>query len=189
MIGSGAASPVTAAAASLLREHPESYPSVARRLQDAERLIDSVIGGTSMGRQLPDGAPIRIRLCRRAVYDRGEIVAFWNGRQVTVHRVLFCGRSGRRRGVVITRGDAYLFPDLPFDVASAWGVVTAVETECGWHAPDALPRRPLAARAVARIAEALVTTLCRIDLAFARRSLRLLYFVGRTAARPLRGAH
>jgi len=178
-------SSATTAAAALLREHPDQIESVARRLQDAERLLDSVIGGNSMGRQLPDGAPIRIQLCRREFYEPGEIVAFWNGRQVTVHRVLFCGRTGRLRNIVITRGDAYLFPDLPFDVSSVWGIVIGVQTERGWHPPDEPPRLSLASRALARIGLAIATALCRVDLALARRSLAMAYFAFYAAAGPL----
>jgi len=177
-----------AAATTFLRDHPERVRSVARRLQDSERLLESVVGGSSMGRQLPDGAPIRIQLSRRETYERGEIVAFWNDRQIVVHRVLFCGRAGRRRGILITRGDAYLFPDLPIDLASVLGTVVAVRTERGWNPPGALPHRGLVERAVARTGQAMASALCRVDLAFARRGLRGLYFCGRTATAMLRRA-
>jgi hypothetical protein len=174
-----------AALASFLRDHPERTLSVAERLKHSGRLLDSVVGGRSMADQLLDGAPIRIQLSARTDFEPGEIVAFWNGRQVTVHRVLFCGRRGRRRGVVITCADAYLCPDLPFDVSAVLGPVVAVRTERGWSAPGALPRRPLAQRAIARAWQALASALCAIDLTFARRSLAFLYFCGRTAIRPV----
>ncbi len=177
------------AAATFLRDHPERIRSLARRLQDAERLLDSVVGGRSMGDQLPDGAPVRIQLARREVYERGEIVAFWSGGRVNVHRVLFCGRGGRRRGVVITRGDAFLCPDLPFDVSSVLGTVVAVRTGRGWNPPEALPRRALAGRAVARSWQAIASALCWADLALARRGLGWLYSCGRAAIAPLRRAH
>jgi len=175
-----------AALASFLRDHPERTLTVAERLKHSGRLLDSVVGGRSMADQLPDGVPIRIQLSARTDFAPGEIVAFWSGRQVTVHRVLFCGRRGRRRGVVITRGDAYLCPDIPFDVSSVLGPVVAVRTEQGWTAPGPLPARPRVARAIARAWQAVASALCAIDLEFARRSLAFGYFCGRTVTRPLR---
>jgi hypothetical protein len=169
-----------AALATFLREHPERTLSVAVRLKHSGRLLDSTVGGRSMGDTLPDGAPIRIQLSAREEFARGEVVAFWNGRQVTVHRVLFCGRRGRRRGVVVTRGDAYLCPDLPFHVSVVLGPVVAVRTARGWHEPDVAPRRTLAQRAVAGAWEEAASALCWLDVALARRGLAALYFLGRT---------
>lgn len=168
-----------AALASFLREHPERTLTVAERLKHSGRLLDSTVGGRSMGATLPDGAPIRIQLTAREEFARGEVVAFWNGRQVTVHRVLFCRTRGRRRGAIVTRGDAYLCPDLPFHVSAVLGPVVAVETARGWHAPDALPDRPLAQRMIARAWEAVASALCRLDVSLARRGLAALYFCGR----------
>lgn len=178
-----------AAVATFLRDHPERIRAVARRLQGSERLLDSVVFGRSMGRQLPEGAPVRVQLSRREVYERGEVVAFQIGARVIAHRVLFCGTGGRRRGIVITRGDARLTPDLPFHVTSVLGAVVAVRTERGWNPPEALPRRPLVERAIARTWQAVASALCLLGLSFARRSLGWLYFAGRTAFRPLRRAH
>ena len=174
-----------AALASFLREHPERTLTVAERLKHSGRLLDSTVGGRSMGATLPDGAPIRIQLSAREEFARDEVVAFWNGRQVTVHRVLYCGQRGRRRGVMITRGDAYLSPDLPFRVSSVLGPVVSVRTAHGWHAPDALPSRPLAQRAVARAWERVAAVLCWLDVSFARRGLAALYLCGRAARRML----
>jgi hypothetical protein len=171
-----------------LREHPEQIRAVARSLQAAERLLESRVGGDCMGRQLPDGARIRIQLARRPHWQRGEIVAYLNGERVTVHRVLFCGRSGHRRGIVITRGDERVFPDLPFEVSAVLGSVVAVETPQGWTAPAALPRRPLVRRLAGGVLFAFVALLAAIDLSLARRCLAALYLTGSALVRPLRPA-
>lgn len=176
-----------AAVAAFLRDHPERVRSVARQLQDSERLFESCITGHSMGRQLPAGAPVRIQLSRREHYVPGEVVAFQNGARLIAHRVLFCGTAGRRRGIVITRGDALLTPDLPFHVSAILGAVVAVQTQRGWGPPAALPRRALVERSLARGWQAFASGLCLPGLAFARRSLGWLYFAGRTAQRALGG--
>jgi hypothetical protein len=172
-----------AAVAAFLHDHPERIRSVAGRLQDAERLFESRITGSSMGRQLPEGAPVRIQLCRRESCEPGEVVAFQVGARVIAHRVIFCGTAGRRRGVVITRGDARLFPDLPFHVSSVLGAVVAVQTERGWIPPEPAPDGPLGRRAIAWIGQELAWILCWLGLGAARRGLRSLYFAGRTVAR------
>lgn len=175
-----ASADAVAAAATFLRDHPERIRSVASGLKGSERILDSVVGGHSMGRQLPDGAPIRIQLCRREAYARGEIVAFLTDRHVAVHRVLFCGQRGRRQGILITRGDAHLYPDLPIHISSVLGSVVAVRAEGGWSPPAAPPRRPLPERVLARAWLAVASALCLVDLDFARRGLGFLFFLGRT---------
>jgi hypothetical protein len=181
-IGPPSTDAVTAVAA-FLQDHPERIRSVARRLQDAERLFESRVAGSSMGRQLPEGAPVRIQLCRREAYEPGTVVAYQVGARVIAHRVVSCGTVGRRRGVVIARGDARLFPDLPFDVSSVLGAVVAVQTERGWNPPESAPDGPLAQRAIARTWQAVAWILCGFGLRFARRTLGFLHFAGRTAAR------
>jgi hypothetical protein len=178
-----------AAAAAFLRDHPDRIRSVASGLKDSERSLDSVVSGSSMGRQLPDGAPIRIQLCRRESYQPGEIVAYLTDRHVAVHRVQTFHQRGRRRGILITRGDAHLFPDLPIHVSCVLGRVVAVRTERGWEPPAAPPRRAFAQRALARSWLAIASALCFAGLDLSRRSLGFLYFSGRTALRPLRRAH
>lgn len=183
-----ASADAVAAVATFLREHPDRIRAVARGLQGSQRLLDSVVSGRSMGRQLPEGAPVRVQLSRREVYRRGEVVAFQIGARVIAHRVLFCGTRGRRQGILITCGDARLSPDLPFHVSSVLGAVVAVRTERGWNPPEALPRRPLVERAIARTWQTVASSLCLFGLDFGRRSLGWLYFAGRTASRPLRRA-
>jgi hypothetical protein len=187
-VASPARSDAIAAAAAFLRDHPERIRSVASGLKGSQRSLDSVVSGDSMGRQLPDGAPIRIQLCQREWYEPGEIVAFLTDRHVAVHRVHFCGQRGRRRGILITRGDAHLHPDLPIHVSSVLGRVEAVRTERGWGPPAAPPRGPFAQRALARAWLAIASALCLVGLGFARRSLNLLYFSGRTLLRLSSGA-
>jgi hypothetical protein len=176
-----ASAEAVAAAAAFLRDHPARIRAVARGLKGSERSLDSVVSGHSMGSQLPDGAPIRIQLCQRDVYEPGEVVAFLTDRQVAVHRVHFCGRRGRRRGMLITRGDAHLYPDLPIHVSSVLGTVVAVRTERGWCPPAVPPLRPLPQRALARVWLTVASALCLTDLDFARRSLGFLFFCGRSA--------
>jgi hypothetical protein len=176
-----ASADAVAAAAAFLRDHPARIRAVAKGLKGSERSLDSVVSGHSMGSQLPDGAPIRIQLWRRERYEPGEIVAFLTDRQVAVHRVQFCGVRGRRRGILITRGDAHLYPDLPIHVSRVLGTVAAVRTELGWSPPAAPPRRPLPQRALARAWLAVASALCLVGLDFARRSLGFLFFSGRTA--------
>ena len=144
---------------------------VPMTLQGSERLLESVVSGRSMGRHLPEGSSVRVQFSRREVYQPGEVVAFQMGARVIAHRVLFCGTGGRRRGIVITRGDARLTPDLPFHISSVLGAVAAVRTEPGWNPPEALPRRPLVERAIAFSWQAAASALCLLGLGFGRRSL------------------
>lgn len=101
-----------------------------------------------MGRGLPPMSRIRIALIDRAQYEVGEVVAFLDGNQVIVHRVVHRGRFGAAAGYLLTRGDATLVPDPPVSHERILGPVTEVWVVGNWGPPRAAPRRSLRARMV-----------------------------------------
>lgn len=136
----------------MLGADPARLVALAGRLRGPDRSVESTVRGMSMGRCLPPGSRIRIELTKRARYAVGEIVAFLDGRQVIVHRVVHSGLAEAGSGQVLTRGDVVLVPDPPVDLARILGPVTAVWREGGWAAVNGAPRRGRRARIVAQLA-------------------------------------
>ena len=172
--------------AELLRDRPERILSIAAPLQRAERILESTVQGDSMGRSLPAGASIRIRLCRREAYAPGEIVAFLNGAHLTVHRMLTCATAGRRKGMFLTRGDGRLHPDPPVRIDAVLGVVIAVRSGSGWGAPPPPERQRWLRRLSSTAIEKVAVAVWFLD---PRRSSRILngFYTGvMAAARPFR---
>jgi hypothetical protein len=156
-------------------DRPDRILAVAGPFQREGRVVQSRVKGPSMGKTLPDGAQILIGLCRRERYAPGSIVAFVGPQKITVHRVAFCGRSGRGKGVLVTRGDASLLPDPPLDVGSVLGEVIGVQADGRWKAPAPCERRPALHRFVARTLELWIAGLCRLSLPFARWAVTTAY--------------
>ena len=172
--------------AGLLEGRPERILSIAAPLQRAGRIIESTVRGDSMGRSLPPGASIRIRLCRREAYAPGEIVAFLNGAHLTVHRLLSCGTEGRRKGMFLARGDARLLPDPPARTDSVLGVVIAVRSGSGWGAPPPLERQRWLRRLSSTAMEKVAFAICLLAPERSSRILNRLYAGIMAAARRFR---
>jgi hypothetical protein len=156
-------------------DRPDRILAVAAQFQKEGRVIQSRVVGPSMGSCLPDGAPILIAPRQREDCEAGTIIAFVGNRKVIVHRVVFCGRRGRARGILVTRGDASRLPDPPIEIGSVLGEVIAVQSEAGWAAPAAGARRPAHDRFVARSLELCIVALCRISPRFARWLVTTVY--------------
>jgi len=137
-----------------------------------------------MGRGLPPMSRIRIALIHRAQYEIGEVVAFLDGHQVIVHRVVHRGRFGAAAGHLLTRGDATLVPDPPVSRERILGPVTEVWVAGDWGPPRAAPRRSLRARVVSSI---LLGAAIGMMTASPRVTGALLVFLAR-AARDIRRA-
>lgn len=156
-------------------DRPDRILAVAERFQKEGRVIQSRVKGPSMGSCLPDGAPILIGLRQCEAYPPGSIVAFVGAQKVTVHRVVFCGRRGRARGILVTRGDASRLPDPPIEIGCVLGEVIAVQSEGGWVAPVAGARRAAHDRFVARSLELCVVGLARTSPRFAQWLVTTVY--------------
>ena len=156
-------------------DRPDRILAVAEPFQKEGRVVQSRVKGPSMGSSLPDGAPILIGLCRREAYAPGSIVAFVGPQKITVHRVAFCGRTGRRKGALVTRGDAALLPDPPLEVGSVLGLVIGVQRDGRWVEPSPCEPRSALRRLTAHTLELAVANLCRVSLPFARSVVTTAY--------------
>jgi hypothetical protein len=139
---------LTEAVGSFFRHDPGRLLAMAARLRGPGRVVDSTVRGDSMGRTIPAGSRIRIALVPEAHPRVGEVVAFLEGTQVVVHRVVHRGAFGPGRGYLLTRGDASLVPDLPLPERRILGPVTVAGDGDHWPAPGPRPRRSLQARLV-----------------------------------------
>jgi hypothetical protein len=167
-----------------MRADPARVVALASSLRAPDRLLESTVEGTSMGRSLPPKSRIRIALIRRERYETGEVVAFLDANSTIVHRVVHRGRFGAAAGYILTRGDATLVPDPPVNHQRILGPVTGIWVDGHWAHPCAAPNRSLRARMVISIAtHAAAWTM----VASPRATRALLMFLAR-AARDIRRA-
>jgi len=168
----------------LIQADPARLVVLASSLRAPHRLLESTVEGASMGRGLPSKSRIRIALIHRAQYEIGEVVAFLDGNQVIVHRVVHRGRFGAAAGHLLTRGDATLVPDPPVSHERILGPVTEVCVNGRWASPETALRRSLRARTVSSIVLLAATWMM---IASPRATGTLLVFLAR-AARDIRRA-
>jgi hypothetical protein len=168
----------------LMRADPARLVAVASSLRAPDRLLESTVEGTSMGRSLPPKSRIRIALIRRERYETGEVVAFLDNNVTIVHRVVHLGRFGAAAGYLLTRGDATLVPDPPVTHERILGPVTGAWVDGRWTPPCAPPSRSLRARMVSSIATHAAAWMM---VASPRATRALLIFLAR-AARDVRRA-
>jgi hypothetical protein len=162
---------------------PDRIRSVAAQLQQSGRVIESRVEGSCMGRCLPDRSSIRIRLCREESFAPGQIVAFLNETRLTVHRVHFSGSRGRRKGMLVTRGDARAFPDPPLAADSVLGVVVGVESEGRWIDPPPAESLPWHKRALSWASIRVIAAFGLAGVGFARAAtIRSYTLLGRVRA-------
>lgn len=167
-----------------MRADPARLVALASSLRAPDRLLESTVEGTSMGRGLPPKSRIRIALIRRERYETGEVVAFLDNNLTVVHRVIHRGRFGAAAGYLLTRGDATLVPDPPVNHQRILGPVTAICVDGHWAPPCAPPSRSLRARVVSSV----VTHAAAWTMVASPRATRaLLMFLAR-AARDIRRA-
>jgi hypothetical protein len=163
---------------------PERILSIVGGLQQDTHVVQSRVQGPSMGATLPDGASIRIQLSRAPDCRPGEVVACLIGARLVTHRIVHGG--GRSARVLITRGDDELLPDPPIDARGIVGRVVAVESSGQWVSPPPPVPDSAARRALAYGILAVVASLSRVNVSWARRALATLAR-WRDRLYPLRG--
>jgi hypothetical protein len=136
----------------LIRADPARVVALASSLRAPDRLLESTVEGTSMGRGLPPKSRIRIALIHRERYEIGEVIAFLDNDLTVVHRVVHQGRFCAAAEYLLTRGDATLVPDPPVNHQRILGPVTGIWVDGHWAPPCAAPSRSLRARVVSSIA-------------------------------------
>lgn len=92
---------------------------------------------------IPPRSRIRI-VCGCGPYPVGQVIAFMNGGQVVVHRIVYRRRCGLRGEHLITRGDAMIVPDPPIDIGAVVGRVVEVRSDGCWRSlgPSFTPSCP-----------------------------------------------
>lgn len=109
------------------------------------RTIEARFTGTSMEPAIPHGSTLRLR-CGRAPRP-GDVIAFVRDGHVLLHRLV-----AEDRGVILTRGDAFVVPDPPLAGGAPFACVVGVQRGDAWIEPPS--HSPSAA-------QALVLALCR----------------------------
>jgi hypothetical protein len=87
-----------------------------------------------MGRTIPAGSSVRVRLDAARAYRVGEIVAFVVHDGLCVHRIAYLGEGARTRGFLVTQGDACSNPDAPIKYQHILGPVVAFRADGDWRA-------------------------------------------------------
>ena len=101
--------------------------------------VECLVEGGSMGRAIPDGASVRIRLDGASgALPQTAVAMLLGGDTFSIHRLVKRGRSPRARGFVITHGDGNVFCDAPQREAELIGTVVAVRFK-GDHEWRAVP--------------------------------------------------
>lgn len=110
---------------------PEALAAALRLLVRSRGELSTRFSGSSMLPSLPDGAELVLR--QATAVGVGDIVAFEADGQIVLHRV---EAISRRRGCLLTRGDALWLPDPPLrNLEDVLGVVTGVRTLQGLAPP------------------------------------------------------
>ena len=156
---------------SLLARDRGHILSVANSLRGSHRSIESTVRGGSMGETLPPGTRIRIELEQDARYMPGDVVAFFVGTTLVVHRIV--ADIGKRR--VITRGDATYAPDPPVAFSNILGRVGAMQCSGSWQDVPADRKRSVARGLVATTQTNDNNTLAHVDVRFAARTALLIH--------------
>ena len=136
------------AVGNLLHADPKRVSQLIDRLRGPGRSIESTVQGMSMRGCLAPGSRIRIELEPGGRHNCGDVVAFLNGEQLIVHRVVYCGQAGPAAGLILTRGDAPIVPDQPVSATQVLGRVTRVFQDGCWVEPGAIAPGSLRARMV-----------------------------------------
>jgi hypothetical protein len=109
-------------------------------LKDGTTEFGSSVRGRSMGKALPDGSRIHVRLVPQHDLRVGQVVAYVAEDRMVVHRVVWLA-TWHQDQYLITRGDATVVCDRPVLALSVVGVVTDRCTTDVWEPVGAPPVR------------------------------------------------
>jgi hypothetical protein len=109
-------------------------------LKDGTTEFGSSVRGRSMGKALPDGSRIHVRLVPQRDLRVGQVVAYVAADRMVVHRVVRLA-TWHEDQYLVTRGDATVVCDRPVLALSVVGVVTDHCTIDVWEPVGAPPVR------------------------------------------------
>ena len=118
----------------------ERLLALSRFLQDGTTEFGSSVRGRSMGKALPDGSRIHVRLVPQRDLRVGQVVAYVAEDRMVVHRVVRLA-TWHQDQYLVTRGDATVVCDRPVLIMSVVGVVTDHCTLDVWEPVGAPPVR------------------------------------------------
>lgn len=166
--------PDQAAASAPMLLRAEELGAVMGLFQRAQRLVEVVVQGHSMGSTLPNGTRIRLQCQVGRSYGPGEVVVFVDGPHIVVHRVVYGGRHRRGRQYLLTQGDGLWLPDAPIPVEAVVGPVIARQHQGAWEMLAAAPPRTVCQECLGRLALGVMCTLLVLHVPLAHWTARRL---------------
>ena len=161
---------------------PAEFQALASLISRSRREIESTVNGVSMSPTIPHGARIKVCPPESPGYHVGQIVVCVIQNALYVHRIVYCGSSGRVEPFVLTQGDGWLLCDPPVRKSAIIGVVKEFSVEGAWHvAAEHASRRPWR-RAVAATHVLLIRSCLAIHHQLARR-VSEIFFIGERVLR------
>jgi hypothetical protein len=131
-------------------------------LKDGTTEFGSSVRGRSMGKALPDGSHIHVRLVPQRDLRVGQVVAYVAEDRMVVHRVVRLA-TWHQDQYLVTRGDATVVCDRPVLALSVVGVVTDHCTIDVWEPVGAPPVRGFLVNRMASAISALLGGLVQLS--------------------------
>jgi hypothetical protein len=167
---------------SLIWKDPRRILESVALLRGSGAVLECVLRGASMGKSIPAGSAIRIRVEAPRPYRVGEIVAFVVHDGLCVHRIAYLGKGARAGAYAITQGDACFNPDPPIEFAHIVGTVVEFRIAEAWNPVPSLAAEDRARAWFGRLQLALVAPLLEMDVRLATGVAKLLRLRKESAA-------
>ena len=129
--------------------------------------IETHVRGRSMGRTLPNGSQVRIRLGPIRGLIPGQVVAYLASDRLVAHRLV---KEAKRQNTqyAITRGDATLCCDVPVPTRSVIGIVTELRDGDSWRAVGPSVTRSYSSALLASALTGIVVTSLQLNPGLSR---------------------
>lgn len=167
---------------SLIWKDPRRILESVALLRGSGAVLECMLRGASMGKAIPAGSAVRIRVEAPRPYRIGEIVAFVVHDGLCVHRIAYRAGATRAQGYAITQGDACFNPDPPIELAHIVGTVVEFRLGEVWNPAPSLALGDRARGWFGRLQLALVAALLEIDVRLATGAAKLLRLRKESAA-------
>jgi hypothetical protein len=139
----------------------ERLLALSSLLRKGSREFEFLLQGESMGRVLPDGSRIRVRLADFDQFMVGQVLTYAATDRMVAHRLVRSVKSGSNH-YLITRGDATVCCDSPVPATSVLGMVIGFSTTGSWQPVGSPLERWFGFRWLAFLISSLVAAVLRV---------------------------